>query len=170
MCSAIERLLDDHGQSTVEAALAIPILMALLLMMLQPGIVLYDKIIMDHAAAEGCRLLATTTAQNAATNEDYIRRRLSAVPEADIFHVHEAGCSWQIELTGDESSSETRVVIQTELKPLPILDMGLRSLGSLNDGGNLEIRAEASMATQPGWVQSSTNGAPRSDICGNEGE
>ena len=66
----VEHLREERAQATIEAAFAIPLLGVLLLMLLQPGIVLYDKIVMEHAAAEGCRLLATTTAQNASTNED----------------------------------------------------------------------------------------------------
>ena len=52
---------DERGQGSVEAAVVIPVLFLLLLMLLQPGIVLYDRIVMGSAAAEACRLLATST-------------------------------------------------------------------------------------------------------------
>ena len=80
-------LREESGQSTVEAAFALPVLMVLFLLLLQPGIILYDRIVMEGAAAEGCRLIATA-ADPGQVEEDYIRRRLSAVPQADIFHVH----------------------------------------------------------------------------------
>ena len=40
----------------------IPVLFTALLLLLQPGILLYDRMVMQGAAAEGCRLLATKTA------------------------------------------------------------------------------------------------------------
>ncbi|MBQ9069707.1 MAG: pilus assembly protein, partial [Eggerthellaceae bacterium] len=63
----------DRGQATVEAAFAIPVLFVLLLMLVQPGIVLYDRIIMRHAAAEGCRLLATRSVSSGMTDEKCIQ-------------------------------------------------------------------------------------------------
>ena len=167
MSSAIEvaeHLREDRAQATIEAAFAIPLLGVLLLMLLQPGIVLYDKIVMEHAAAEGCRLLATTTAQNASTNEDYIRRRLSAVPEVDLFHVHSTDCTWKIELSGDEASDATWVSISTEIEPLPLIDIALRSIGAVNESGHIELAVESTMETQPSWAQASKSGAPASAI------
>ena len=150
-------LLDDRGQSTVEAAFVLPIVMLLLLMMLQPAICLYDHIVMRSAAAEGCRLLATSPG-SPSTNEDYIRRRLSAIPDIDIFHVHSRGCSYDIEMAGDETASEVRVKITNKVKPLPLLDAAM-SLGHLlGNGGTIEISAESSMPTQPKWVDHSAEG------------
>ena len=51
---------DEGGQATVEAAFALPIALLLVLLLVQPGILLYDRIVMQGAAAEACRLLATT--------------------------------------------------------------------------------------------------------------
>ena len=53
--------LDNRGQGSVEAAIAIPVMFLLLLLLIQPGIVLYDRLVMGNAAAEACRLLATAT-------------------------------------------------------------------------------------------------------------
>ena len=36
-------LREESGQSTVEAAFALPVLMVLFLLLLQPGIILYDR-------------------------------------------------------------------------------------------------------------------------------
>ena len=44
----------------MEAAFALPIALLLVLLLVQPGILLYDRIVMQGAAAEACRLLATT--------------------------------------------------------------------------------------------------------------
>lgn len=73
------RARDARGQSTAEAAVALPVVFLLVLLLVQPGIVLYDRMVMAGAAAEGCRLLATSDG-DAATCEEYVRRRLGAIP------------------------------------------------------------------------------------------
>lgn len=52
----------ESGQATVEAAFLLPVLFVWLLLLMQPGILLYDRLVMQAAASEGCRLLATKTA------------------------------------------------------------------------------------------------------------
>lgn len=150
----------DAGQATVEAAFALPVLMLIALMLIQPGIVLYDRMVMQSAAAEGCRLLATAQAEESSLGrcEDYVRRRLGSIPQHDCFHVHEGQCSWDISFVGSESSSEVVVRISNEIKPLPLLDGAATLLGFANDRGNLLISVEASMPTQPSWVASSDLG------------
>ena len=69
----------DEGQATVEAAVLIPALFTALLLLLQPGILLYDRMVMQGAAAEGCRLLATKTAALGDMDgscEAFVRHRL----------------------------------------------------------------------------------------------
>lgn len=149
---------DDRGQACVEAAFALPVLMVLFLLLLQPGIILYDRVIMEGAAAEGCRLLATA-ADPGQVEDDYIRRRLSAVPQTDIFHVHEAGCTWKIELDGDERASEVSVRISTEVQPLPLMGAAFTLLGAANAAGNLEVEVEHTMQTKDAWVMESPDGA-----------
>ena len=51
----------EAGQATVEAVFVIPVLFVAMLLLIQPGIVLYDRMVMANAAAEGCRVLATST-------------------------------------------------------------------------------------------------------------
>ena len=73
----------ERGQATVEAAVLIPVLFTALLLLLQPGILLYDRMVMQGAAAEGCRLLATKTAAQGDMDgscEAFVRHRLGAVP------------------------------------------------------------------------------------------
>ena len=103
---------DNRGQGTVEAAVAIPVVFLLLLLLLQPGIVLYDRLVMGNAAAEGCRLLATSTGDMGGSCEAFIRHRLAAVPQHDCFHVHHGDCSWKIELLGDETAQTVTVRIE----------------------------------------------------------
>lgn len=139
------------GQATIEAAFALPILLLMILLLLQPGIVLYDRIVMQNAATEGCRLLATSSDSNSSKNDNYVKRRLSAIPEVDFFHVHSGGCSWKITFTGNEDAITTAVKISTEIKPLPLIGLGAGLLGATNSRGNLVIEVDATAETQPPW-------------------
>ena len=158
----------ERGQGTVEAAVVIPVLFILILMLVQPAIVLYDRMVMGNAAVEACRLLATKTDAAGAMHdscEAFVRHRLSAVPQHDCFHVHGSRCSWSIGLLGDGSSEYVTVSIANELRPLPLFDTGAKLLGLTNSSGNLEIEESATMPTQPAWTYSSANGlAPESWI------
>ena len=156
--AACSKFKDRRGQATVEAAFALPVLMLLILMMMQPAIYLYDLVVMRNAAAEGCRLISTSTS-DVSTNEDYIRRRLTAIPDIDIFHIHSGGCTYEISIVGDEEASEVSVKISNQIKPLPLLDLAMKCGNALNAKGNLTIETEVSMATQPSWVSSSSEGS-----------
>ena len=163
------KLASERGQGTVEAAVILPVLFLLMLLLLQPGIILYDHIIMGNAAAEGCRLLATSTDAAGSMQgscEAFVRHRLAAVPQHDCFHVHQGGCSWRIERSGDETPGAVTVRIATEVKPLPLFDAGSRLLGLANGDGNLVIEESATMPAQPGWVASSPSGDVPADWIG----
>lgn len=150
-----------RGQSTVEAACAIPVLFMLLLLLLQPGIVLYDRVVMMSAAAEGCRLLATTTDVTGDMEESceaFIRHRLSAIPQHECFHAHEGGCSWNIQLIGGEGATSATVRIGNEYRPLPLLDVAATMLGLTNERGYVEMTVETTLGTQPAWVSASPMG------------
>lgn len=148
----------ERGQSTVEAAVALPVVFLLVLLLVQPGIVLYDRMVMASAAAEGCRLLATGDG-DAATCEDYVRRRLGAVPQADIFHVHSTGCTWEVLCEGGGASDTSRVTVRTEVRPLPLLDGGAALLGLVNERGNVTVEVSVSVPTRAEWAQGSLGGA-----------
>ena len=95
----IEKLDDTRGQATVEAAFLIPVVLVLLLLLIQPGILLYNQLVMAAAASEGCRLLATKTDRAVVSQEkceSYIMRSLGSVSPHDMFHIHVGGCSWVI--------------------------------------------------------------------------
>ena len=51
----------ERGQATVEAAFLIPVLFTVLLLSVQPGMVLYDRMVMRAAASDACRLAAVKT-------------------------------------------------------------------------------------------------------------
>ena len=151
------------GQATVEAAILIPILFLLLLLLLQPAILLYNRMVMQNAAAEGCRLLSTRTdigEYNEEKYEGYIKRRLASIPPIDIFHAHTGGKTWEISLIGGESSSEVTVRITNRLKPLPLLGWGASLLRLTDSNGYLVQTVEVTMPTQPDWVWSNGKGGP----------
>ena len=144
-----------RGQSTIEAAVTIPVIFLLLLLLLQPGIYLYDRVVMMGAAAEGCRLLATSEEVSGAGDEgceQAIRRRLGAIPSQELFHVHEGECSYQIGLEGSEATERVQVTIENKLRPLPILDMGATLLGLTDSEGCLTCKVQVSLPTQDEWV------------------
>lgn len=146
---------NDKGQGTVEAAFTLPVLFMVVLLLIQPGIVLYDRLVMQAAAAEGCRLLVTKEGVHGSMDgacEAFVRHRLAAIPQHECFHVHEGGCSWDIKFFGDESADEVSVTIEGKLRPLPLLDIVSASVGATDDRGYLTIRVSASVQSQPAWV------------------
>lgn len=154
-------LADCRGQATVEAAYLIPVVFLLLLLLIQPGILLYDRMVMESAAAEGCRLLATKTESLGSSDEAceaYIKRRLGAIPPQDQFHIHGGGCSWEIETNGGESSGYAEVTIRNKVKLLPLLDVGGTLLGLTGATGELSLETTVRMQVQPDWVGSSEFG------------
>lgn len=156
------RWAERKGQSTVEAAFMLPVLFGAVLMLVQPGILLYDRIVMQSAAAEGCRLLATSSdSDEGGLCEDYIRRRLGAVPPHEAFHVHEGGCTWDIELIGNESTDVVEVRIATAACPLPLIGFAGKALGATDEKGNLRVEVSASMQTQPSWALDAVSGDPK---------
>ena len=52
--------MSDEGQATLEAALAMPIVLLALLLIVQVGIVVRDALALDQAAREGVRTMAVT--------------------------------------------------------------------------------------------------------------
>lgn len=146
---------DQSGQATVEAAFLIPILFVLLLLLIQPGILLYNRIVMQSAASETCRLLATKSDEagtSAEACEAFAKRRLGAVPSQDNFHIHHGGCSWEITLVGDENSSVVEVTIKNRVKFLPLFDLAGSVLRFYDDSGSYTQTVTCSMPTQAAWV------------------
>jgi hypothetical protein len=110
--------------------------------------------VMQNAAAESCRLLATKVAMGAHTQEKYegyVKRRLAAIPPVDIFHIHGNRCSWNIHLQGDSDAERVSVRIENKVKPLPILNLGAAALGALDSQGNLTQVVQVETPTQPLW-------------------
>lgn len=145
----------------MEAALVIPFMFLLMLILLQPGIVLYDYLIMANAAAEGARLAATTDPNELQQScSEFIRHRLSAIPQQNLFHVHNGTCSYEIVVSGGEIAESSEVRIINELQPLPLFDAALSLLGATNEAGNIELTVSRIQRNQPEWVAVSVEGTP----------
>ena len=150
---------DESGQATVEAAFALPVLLLLVLLLVQPGIVLYDRLVMA-SAAEGCRLLATGEGDEEACRA-FMKRRLGAVPQQDNFHVHSMGCTWEVRCEGGGAADRSRVVVRTEVQPLPLLGAGATLLGLV-----IEVEVEAETPTRSAWAQQSLGGTSPNEKVG----
>ncbi len=145
----------EQGQATVEAAVLLPVFFVVLLLLLQPAILLYDRVVMEGAASETARLLVTKTDVLGSMDENceaFVRHRLGAIPPLPVFHVHEPSCSWDIAFEGDERESQVSVRIAHEIRPLPLFNVGARLVGLTNERGNFELRAEAVLPTYAPWV------------------
>ncbi len=141
----------ESGQATVESALLIPALLGVILLMIQPGIVLYDRIVMKDAAAQACRVLMT---QGFGEDVDaFVRRRLGSVPQQDAFHVHTGSeCSWDIAWSGGPGSATVQVTIGNEITPLPLIGFGTALFGALNEDGNLAFSVTVELPVQDSWA------------------
>lgn len=147
------------GQATVEAALIIPIIFILMLLLIQPGIILYDLCIMNSAASETCRVLSTSDDENISKIcEPFIRRRLSGIPQQDNFHVHSDGCSYEFEFNGNQNSELVSVQIKNEVKPLPLIGFLSNIFGILNANNCFEIIATSEQKLKPSWTINSPYG------------
>lgn len=154
------------GQATVEAAVSLPLMFLLVLMLTQPAILLYDRMIMENAAWEGARLLATGGAGDKKACVAFVKRRLGAVPQMDWFHVHGSKCTWNIQCTGDAAAEEASVAIRHEVRALPLINVGGAVLGVLNERGCYEMEVTAATTTHAPWATSSLDGANPADIVG----
>lgn len=162
---------DARGQATVEAAYLIPVVFLCLLLLLQPGIILYDRIVMEAAAADGCRLLATKTddaGDSAEACTAFVKRRLAAIPPQDQFHMHKGTCSWDIAVEGDESSEYVQVTIKNSLRLLPLVDVGGTLLGVTDSSGSYPLEVTCRTRTQPQWAVSSESGLDPRDWVGGD--
>lgn len=144
----------DKGQATVEAAIMIPIIFLILLLLIEPSILLYDFCIMNSSASETCRILSTCNELDKVNVcETYAKKRLSAIPQQDNFHLHSSGCSYEITLIGNENSEECEVKIKNEIVPLPLIGFLSDIVGILNNNKNFELIASANYKSRPSWVK-----------------
>lgn len=153
-------LRDEEGQATVEAALLLPAMMVCMALLIQPACMLYTRAVMESAAAEACRLVATTPSTTAVSNqayEAYVVRRLAGVPDLDVFHCGGRE-GWHITMKGATASHSASVTIETTVRPLPLLGVIPALLGRTDGAGNVVMRVEVTTTTRPGWLEGDYDG------------
>ena len=128
----------SSGQATVEAAFLIPIMCALLLILLQPSLLLLNRLVMEMTANDVCRFVMTQDCAGMQSHpyneaELYALRRLDAIPSVSILHED----PWIVEIQGDECLGDVKIHIEHKVKPLPLLQVGLGFGGVLDSEGLL---------------------------------
>lgn len=144
------RFFSERGQSSVEAAVLLPVLFVIIGILLQPALLLYNRCIMNAAACEGCRLIATNTNDDATTRA-YMQRRLGAIPKLGVFH---EGDQWDISWSGGELGQPVTVTIVNHARPLPLFGISAAFSNTMTSDGAIEQRVEASSALAPAWASS----------------
>ena len=145
----------EEGQATVEAALLIPVVMVCIALLVQPACLLYTRAVMEAAAAEACRLVSTTPSTVGTADQAYrayVLRRLSAVPDADLFH-RGGREGWRITMEGATASHGASVTIETSVRPLPVLGVLPALLGKTDGNGDIVVRVEVVTTTRADWVE-----------------
>lgn len=147
-------LTDRRGQATVEAAFLIPVIFVGMLMAVEPGLLLYDRIVMQAAASEGCRLLETLEPGSEEQARAYVLRRLDAIPDVDVFHTG----AWNVEVEGSAESDTATVRIAHSVRPLPLLGQAMTVFGMLSYEGLLLQEVERSERVRDAWIVASPFG------------
>ena len=144
------RFSSEQGQTSVEAAFLLPILLVIFGLLLQPAVLLYNRCVMQSAAAETCRLIETNVASDA-TVRAYAQRRLGAIANAAVFH--EGGAQgWEVSWTGAELDDAVEVTIVNHVKPLPLLGIVAGLTEHVDSDGLIvqTVKVESSLA--PAWA------------------
>lgn len=141
------RSFSESGQTTVEAAILLPVLFVILGLLVQPVFLLYTQSVMNAAATEACRLAATSTNSEASLRA-YIERRLAAVPSLECFHADD---SWELEWVG-ANTGEAEVTITNHVKPLPLLGVVAGLACTMDEAGTIRQTAKARTTCLPSWL------------------
>ena len=132
----------------------LPVLMLLLAMLVQPACLLYTRCVMQAAASQGCRVLATSGSGllDYRDARDLMRRRLEAVPAAPVFH--EGGrTGWTVTMTGSATSGEVAVEIKTTARPLPFMGALAALVGDGRADGSVALRVSVARVARPEWLE-----------------
>lgn len=148
-----KRVDEDDAQATVEAAVVFPVLLTLMLLTLQPVCVLYTRAVMESAAGEAARLMATTETADEDSLRAFVQRRLGAVPNVAIFH--EGGpLAWDITMTrASDNGGAGDVTIAGTVRPLPVLGAFVSALGDAGPSGSIELAVSMGYDGRPAWVE-----------------
>jgi hypothetical protein len=137
MCSFINKLRSEDGQALSEAPVVITTLCVLCLILFQPVVTLYTKMVLGATAASLCRVVATRgPVDDQALLQSYSQGKISGLPRGSAFQVPG---SLRVEISGDAHADEIRVRLSLAQKTLPLLGL---LVGAHRDG-TVEVSAEA---------------------------
>lgn len=130
----------------------LPSFLLVLLLALQPVCLLYTRAVMESAAAEAARLLVTTGADDEACRS-FILRRLSAVPDVEIFHAG-GPQAWDTSFSrATQTGGAVTVSIEGAVRPLPVLGAFAPAFATVNAQGDVVLRVEVSYEARPRWLE-----------------
>ena len=142
-------VLDSAGQSSVEAAVLLSVVMFLLALLVQPVCLLYTRMVMGNAAGEAARVLVT--APHGETARSYALRRLEAVPLASLFHVGGRE-DWDVRMRKSSDGRAVTVRIAGHARPMPFFGE-LVSWAFERDERGLILRVEIEEEVRPAWLE-----------------
>lgn len=138
------------GQTTLEAAVLIPSVLALIALLIQPACLLYTQMLMRGAAAETARAVLTARSEtDLVACKDFCLRRLQAVPEVSVFHVGGQN-DWQIQ-TEQAGAGSVHVSIVGHARPLPLFGT-LAAVFHERDGAGLLLKIDTTEKLRPAWL------------------
>lgn len=129
----------------------LPTVMLVLGLLIQPVCIAYTRTVMRSAAAEGARLLSTTSSLE--NCRSFVLRRLGAVPEVSLFHVGGDG-DWQVEMTAAGEGRVASVSITGHVRPLPVLGVLSGALAERDDQG-IVLNETVEERLRPDWLEGS---------------
>lgn len=130
-------------------------MLLLVALLVQPAAMLYTRCVMQHAAAEACRLMSTTAEGDGLMSDarrDYVLRRLAAVPDLPLFHIGGQE-GWEVEMSGSTSSHQASASITGRLRPLPVAGLLMALAGAAQEDGTVVMTVQVQTQTRPGWVE-----------------
>lgn len=153
LAGLLRPLRETAAQASVEAAFLLPTFLTLLLLALQPCCLLYTRAVMENAAAEGVRLMATSESASDDALEAFVQRRLGAVPDLAIFHEGDS-LTWDISFVkASKNGGSGRVCIEGSVRPLPVLGAFVGAWGAPDDAGNVKLKVEVAYKGRPSWLE-----------------
>lgn len=139
---------DRRGQASVEAAMLIPSLLVVVALLVQPVCLLYTRSVMSSAAAEAARLAATASSSDEVTA--FVKRRLKAVPEVNVFHSGGEG-DWSVSVSG-AGTAKPKVQIEGHARPLPLMAAISGAIAG-SDGSGVVLKVSKEVNARASWVE-----------------
>jgi len=140
MFSCTEVLRGERGQALTEAPVVIVTLCVLALILFQPVVTLYTKMVLGASAASLCRVVATEAGSDASAKQrllqTYAEGKIAGLPRGSAFQIPG---SLKLEVSGNASSDQVRVRLSLTQKTLPLLGL----LVGADRAGRTEVAAEA---------------------------